>query len=129
MTDMDPSELSALLDGELSATRAAQVKAIIAADPRVLAEYERLEQADARWRSMACGAAFKAPVRLPPVRAELSPLAIAGLCFIPMASLAGKVEGAMIPSLALNGLALLVVVGWVVAAASSNPRPANFPLS
>ena len=119
MSDLDPAELSALLDGELNASRAAQVEAIIAADERVRAEYEMLGRADAGWRSMALGAAFRPRVRLPiPTQPALPAWAAALLFFIPIASIAGKLAGVMVTSFVLNGVALLVLIGCIVAAAS-----------
>jgi len=129
MSDLDPAELSAFLDGELNAARAAQVAAIIAADERVRAEYEMLEQADARWRSMALSAAFRPQVRWPiPKEPPLPVWAAALLFFIPIASIAEKIAGAIVASFALNGLALLALVACIVAAASFRNRSEK-PLS
>jgi anti-sigma factor RsiW len=123
MSDLDPAELSALLDGELNAARAAQVEAIIATDVRVQAEYETLEEADARWRSMALGAAFRPQMRWPiPTKPALPAWATAALFLIPIVSIAGKLAGAMVASFALNGLALLVIVACIVAGASFSDR-------
>ena len=123
MSDLDPAELSAFLDGELNAARAAPVEAIVAADEQVRAEYEMLEQADARWRSMALGAAFRHQVLWPiPTQPALPAWAAALLFVIPIASIAGKLAGAMVASFALNGLALLVLLACVVVAASSRSR-------
>jgi anti-sigma factor RsiW len=123
MSDPDPAELSAFLDGELTAVRAAQVEAIIAADARVRAEYEMLAKADARWRSMALGAAFRPQVSWPvPTQPALPRWAPVLLFFIPIASIAGKLAGTMVASLAINGLALLLLVACTVAAASFSDR-------
>ena len=53
MIQMQSEELSALLDGELDVERAAQVRAMIEADPALRSEYEALVQLDVRLRQAA----------------------------------------------------------------------------
>ena len=65
MSGLDPAELSALLDGELDPARAREVEAMIAADPALAAEFERLKLADGHMRSIAEAAAFRPELRLP----------------------------------------------------------------
>jgi anti-sigma factor RsiW len=62
---IDPSELSGLLDGELDPVRAQEVRAAIAADPALRAEFEALQDADRAWRDAAASAQFPAAVRVP----------------------------------------------------------------
>jgi anti-sigma factor RsiW len=59
MKPVDPAELSALLDGELSPERSREVEAAIASDPELRTEWEQLRILDARWRSAAATAAFR----------------------------------------------------------------------
>lgn len=65
MTPVLPEELSALMDGELDASRAREVEMQIANDPRLRAEFERLVEADERWRVAAASAAFSPTLRMP----------------------------------------------------------------
>jgi anti-sigma factor RsiW len=58
MSAIEPAELSALLDGELSAERARAVEAALASDAALRAEFEALARADAAWRAHARTAAF-----------------------------------------------------------------------
>jgi anti-sigma factor RsiW len=114
MSDLDPAELSAFLDGELDEPRAVQVGAIIASDERVRADYELLMRADARWRSMARRADFRPRVRWPtPAKQSIPAWVLAPLLLIPFASVAGKLSGAMIDSLMLNTLSLVVLIVFV----------------
>jgi len=120
MTDLDPSELSALLDGELDELRAAQVEAIIASDEGLRTEYEILRQADAHWRSMARSAAFQTRGHWQNRATQILPTRlVAPLLFIPLASVAGRLTGAMAASLALNSLSLVILIVCVSAIVSS----------
>ena len=115
----DPLELSALLDGELDARRAAEVEAAIAADPVLAAEYDSLRLADAHLRSIAGPAPFVPgivwPAPAPGLRAAW--LAAPAL-IIPIGWAAGKLSPAMTTAVAFNGLSLAVVVAglWLLAA-------------
>jgi anti-sigma factor RsiW len=65
MSDIEPHELSAYLDGELSADRRRAVAAALASDPMLRAEVEALAGADATWRKTAQAAAFTPSIRWP----------------------------------------------------------------
>ena len=64
MMPIQPEELSALLDGELDAARAAQVRAAIQMDPVLREEFDALSAADAAWGAAADSAAFTPAVML-----------------------------------------------------------------
>ena len=64
MTPLNPAELSAYLDGELSETRAREVAAMVAANPALLDELDMLGNQDAAWRVAAGAAAFRPALRL-----------------------------------------------------------------
>jgi len=69
MNDLNPAELSAYLDGELSSARTEEIEALIAADTRVRSAFDQLKRADQRLRSVAEAAAFRPEFRWPePVR-------------------------------------------------------------
>ena len=64
MTPLMPEELSAYLDGELPAARAREVGALLAADPRLRADFDALADVDRRWRAAGETAAFQPAIRL-----------------------------------------------------------------
>lgn len=111
MNELDPLELSALLDGELDARRAAEVKALIAADAGVRAQYESLRRVDARLRSMAGPARFEPRVLLPkPSLGTSAAWLAAPALVIPSAWMVGKLTEAMSTAVAFNGLSLVVLI-------------------
>jgi anti-sigma factor RsiW len=65
MNDVREEELSALIDGELDATRALQVRTAIAADPALRAEYETLMRIDTTLLSAANAVRFAPDIALP----------------------------------------------------------------
>jgi anti-sigma factor RsiW len=73
MKRVDPSELSALLDGELTAQRAAEVRRAIADDPALRREYEELAQLDDDLRAHAQEAVFEPRVEIPQRQRGLRP--------------------------------------------------------
>jgi anti-sigma factor RsiW len=131
MSDLDPAELSAFLDGELDPVRAAQVAAIIESDEAARDGYESLKEGDAQWRSMARSVAFRPRVKWPrpaPAFPAFPAWAAAALLFILVASFAAKLTGAMAQSLALNTLSLLALVSvflvvWSGDRAEARPAP------
>ncbi len=112
MTQIDPAELSALLDGELDKARAREVEAALAADPQMRAEYEALAVKDKRWRSAARGAAFAPRTRFG--QAFNFSLA-AGLALALIAlRLAQKAIDALGPALLLHGAALVLAMAALI---------------
>ena len=73
MKRIDPSELSALLDGELAPERAAEVRQAIADDPALRREYEGLARLDDGLRAHAREAVFQPRVEIPQRRRGLRP--------------------------------------------------------
>src|SRR5262249_44407566 len=59
MTPIESVELSALLDGELPARRAGEVRAAPGADPALAATFERLAALDTSWKADAARLAFR----------------------------------------------------------------------
>lgn len=115
MSDLDPAELSAFLDGELDAIRAAEVAAIIASDEDIRLEYELLKREDLQWRAIARSAAFRPRLRWTHPGQAFPTWVAAPLLFILTASVAGRLTGAMAESLVLNTVSLLVLVCVLVA--------------
>ena len=65
MMPVQIEELSALLDGELSAERAAEVRTNLATDPALSEEYEALLKLDAQIRGAAKAALFVPEIAIP----------------------------------------------------------------
>jgi hypothetical protein len=66
MLPIDPVELSAFLDGELSAERAEEIRVALDRDPILRATYEQLALCDADWSARAATAMFRPKVRVGP---------------------------------------------------------------
>ncbi len=112
MTPIDPAELSAYLDGELSATRADEVRAALALDPELRRSYELLVKCDADWSARAQAAKFSPRVRFaraPWSRSLLMAAAVVlGLFVLRMAlKVMPTICGA-----GIEAALLVVVVGW-----------------
>lgn len=123
MTDLDPAELSALLDGELDPARARALEAMIAADPALAAEYEQLKRADHRLRSMAEAGAFRPDIRWPAAQAPaFPPWLIGSLAAAAAAWAIGKVAPPMILAFGVNAAALAVFVACLAPLAAREMR-------
>ena len=61
---IQPYELSALLDGELPAQRAAEVREALRIDPVLQAEFAQLTVLDRRWLELAAQASFSPNITL-----------------------------------------------------------------
>jgi anti-sigma factor RsiW len=111
MINLDPAELSALLDGELDPARARQIEAMIAADPVLSEEFEQLKQADNKLRSLAGAAAFHPRVRWPAPEVRPTPRWLGPcLAVIVLAWAVGKLAPAITLALAVNAAALLLFI-------------------
>lgn len=135
MTPIRPEELSALLDGELEALRAAEVRAQIQGDPSLRQEFEALEADDAAWRTAAnTTAAWSPPVTLPVLADTQAPtakdqgwlpaLGIAiGVLLASRAVL--KLVGSDALAVMLPAASLLLLVALVVRMARPDPHDAT----
>jgi anti-sigma factor RsiW len=113
MNEVDPAELSALLDGELSAERAAEVRRAITQDTALRREYEQLARLDADLKATARAAVFQPRVQIPKPLSERR-LHVAWVAF---ALLGLRLALKMLPlSLAtsVEVAALALVVPWVL---------------
>ena len=123
MSPLDPAELSAFLDGELSAERAREIEAILASDGRFTAAFDALKHADAAWHSAGRAASFNTRVRLP--RAKTALLSARNVTVVTIvlvgAHMAAKMLDGMAASLILNAALLgVVVAGFLVDATRRN---------
>jgi anti-sigma factor RsiW len=114
MNEIDPAELSGLLDGELPPDRAAQVRAAIEADPARRAEYQRLCQLHAAWSAAAASAVFRPRLRAPG-RRSLRFLAqvTCGLLVLGVVRFVPKFTPALLSAL-VPMVVLTVFLGWVL---------------
>jgi anti-sigma factor RsiW len=64
MIPVDPAELSALLDGELPAPRAEEVRHALRLDPALASQFESLARLDVDWKAQAIRLAFRPRVSL-----------------------------------------------------------------
>jgi len=85
MNDIRSEELSALIDGELDATRATQVRAAIAADPALRADYEALARLDMGLRGAADASRFAPDIDLP--RASTAARTVRDWAILPVVTL------------------------------------------
>ena len=113
MKPVDPVELSALIDGELSPGRAAEVRQAIETDEALRRQYERLVMLDAELKEEAQSAAFLPRVTLPEARApHWWPLIPIALLLVAL-RIASKILPPL-PEIGLETAALIVAVGWVL---------------
>jgi anti-sigma factor RsiW len=118
MSDIEPHELSAYLDGELTADRAQAVAAALASDPALRAEYEALAGADATWRQTAQAATFQPYIRWPQksICSIPAPAAAALATILVVVKLAPHLTEGLALGLAVHALALavaLIGIAWV----------------
>ena len=113
MSPIDPAELSALLDGELPAPHAEEVRAALAVDPALATQFERLAGLDAEWKGCAAALEFRPRVSLRRARLHRSLRATVLLLGIVGLRLVLKIA---LPSLeVVVALAMFAVVaGWGV---------------
>ena len=139
MKPIDPMELSALLDGELSPERADQVRRAIAEDESLRREYEELAALDADLKARAQAAVFAPRVSFLdaaalPGAAVFAPLP---LIIVVLALMAARLALKAAPAALDVGLetgALALVVTWglrrlLAAAARDQRRLPGFPFS
>lgn len=130
MSPIRPEELSALLDGELPADRAAQVRAELERDPEQRAALQRLDVLDRSWRGAARSAQFRPVVRLP----EAPPLrwpgaAAAAILLLTILRIAVRLWGSDVFVFAAQGLVLAAMLAgvarlWRQDALRAEPIPA-----
>ncbi|MCX7011938.1 MAG: hypothetical protein NTW86_05120 [Candidatus Sumerlaeota bacterium] len=118
MKPIDPMELSALLDGELSPERADQVRRAIAQDELLRREYEELAALDADLRARAQAATFAPRVSFPEAavvpNAAASfrpPMILGALAFMAARLALMAAPPALVTSVGIVALTLIVTWG------------------
>jgi len=113
MKSVDPAELSALIDGELSPERAAEVRQAIETDEALRRQYQRLLMLDAELKTEAQSALFRPRVTLPqPSRVSWLPLIPLVLLLVALRILFKVLPS--LPEIGLETAALIVIVGGVL---------------
>jgi anti-sigma factor RsiW len=111
MDPIDPAELSAYLDGELSAKRAEEVRAALARDPMLRKSYDQLAALDADCKSRAAAAMFRPRVQLTSVAAPRDYLTAAGVIGLLLIRLALKATPPLLGTV-MAALLLALFIGW-----------------
>jgi anti-sigma factor RsiW len=113
MKPVDPAEISALLDGELPPSRAAEVRRAIAQSDSLRRAYEQLAAIDVDLKAYAAKAVFHPQLWIAekPSGRDLRLLGVALLLLA--VRLAVKVVPASI-GLGLESVVLVLVVGWLL---------------
>lgn len=110
MTPVQPEELSALIDQELDARRAEEVRNQISADPVLRAQFETLRHLDARWQSAARTAAFIPIIRSPDTRWITWGRGLGLALLLVGLRIATKVIDTQLIAFAIHGVALVAVL-------------------
>jgi anti-sigma factor RsiW len=127
MKFIEPAELSAYLDGELDPARAREVERALAEEPSLRAEFTALTQADAAWRTVARSGEFRPAVWLrygrPPWASV--PAAAAGVALLVAVRILPKLTDTLAWGFLLHGIALAIMVAWVIRLARGGALPAD----
>lgn len=110
MEPIDPAELSAYLDGELSIERAEEIGAALKRDPALRQSFESLAALDFAWKGQASTAAFRPDVQLPTGSSPLLWLAPAGVSALVLLRLGLKTQ----PPLLAAGVTALLLALFIV---------------
>ena len=124
MKRIDPVELSGLIDREMTEERSAEVRQFVANTASLREELESLSKADSRWRAVARSAAFRVEVRLHREKLVTFSAAQAALliAFLLAIRFLPKLMSTLTLGLALNAIALAIVIGWIVAMTRKTER-------
>ncbi|HLT62977.1 MAG TPA: zf-HC2 domain-containing protein [Pseudohongiella sp.] len=115
MKAVEPAELSAYLDGELSSERMAEIDAALTTDANLRAEFEALKSADIQWKAAAKAATFHPEVQLPESRAQVfTPVMLAVIVVTLIAlRMIPKFADMMVFAIALHAIALVSLLPWL----------------
>lgn len=123
MTPVRPEELSALLDGELSADRAREVRTAISQRPALADEWERLAALDRAARLGARSAGFMPEIVLPDARpSRVPPIGVAALAGLLVLRLGAKLIGFAPLGWTIETVALGIMLAAVVRLAARDER-------
>lgn len=116
MTPVQPEELWALLDGELSPARRREVEMQIVADPELRGELQLLRERDARWRAAAATAAFQPALRLRDASTPFRRFVAATALIVTLTAvrIAAKLTNSLVLSLGVQAVVLVLLLAAVV---------------
>ena len=118
MNAIDPAELSAYLDGELDAGRAAEIENAIAGDSTLQAEFERLQALDVEW-TVAARTAMSPPLQRT-VIARFDAKVCIGIVLLIALRFLPKGDALFFWSILLHAAVFTAVLVWVVRVARSD---------
>ena len=115
MKPVEPAELSAFLDGELSSVRASEVAAALASSSALRAQFDALAGMDAAWQSAADAARFAPQVQLSRNEVFFGSWlgTVAVLVVLVAVRILPKVSDTLEFGFVLHGLGLAIVLAWV----------------
>lgn len=123
-TQIEPHELSGLLDGEIAPERAGEIRRAIDNDAALRAEFDRLAQQDQAWAAAASRASFRPRINLPTAaRAGLAPILLATSLAILAVRFLPKMTSQFALAMSANAVALaaiLALVFWINRQAASS---------
>jgi anti-sigma factor RsiW len=123
MNTIEAGEISAYLDGELSAERAQAVRAAIDTQPELQAAVQRLASLDRRWQRAADAAHFSPAIVMPPAKGSLRGALFAAGAVVGLITI--RVVPKLLESLEwgvlINGVGLAVIAIWLAKFVSSAP--------
>ncbi|HEY1899297.1 MAG TPA: hypothetical protein VGG49_05855 [Steroidobacteraceae bacterium] len=116
MKPIEPEELSAFLDGELSSARMSEIEAALKRDPVLRAELSALARMDAAWQSAAGTSVFTPKVEFARRAAFIRPwLGIIGILVVLVAvRILPKFTDGLEFGFILHGVGLMVALAWIV---------------
>jgi hypothetical protein len=117
MSNIQPHELSGLLDNEVEPQRVEDIRRALETDVMLGAEFARLRELDRAWAAVAAGARFRPKIALPMCGSSVRRRAIiaAGLAGLLAFRLLGKLTFFFALAMAVNLcvlIGLLAVVVW-----------------
>jgi anti-sigma factor RsiW len=112
MNAIDPAELSAYLDGEVSVARAAEIRRALATDATLRAQFDRLKSLDGEWTAVADSAVAKPVERVVSLRMDLrfvvALVLLLALRFLP------KLGDLVVAAVVLHALVLIILLAVIV---------------
>jgi hypothetical protein len=113
MKPISPEEISALLDGELPADRAEEVRRAMVEDERLRRIYEQMASTDSALSSLAAACQFEPQLSLPSV----SPVLGFPICAVASGLLIVRILEKLLPfgpGIWLQALVLAIVAAWLL---------------
>ena len=127
MTPVEPEELSALIDRELSPERAAEIERRLTTDPALRAALEALRDLDDRWKAAARTGVFAPNIVHPTPNPWMSAAAVGGSAALVGLWVAVRAFDVVGLAYAMQAVALAVVLAGLVRIARADQAAAGEP--